>query len=177
MKICRSAFTMIELVFIVLTVGVLAAYASVKLASSRLDAVSVVLKSDIRVLMQSIPSNHFVQYDGVIWPTIEKAASIDLTYWKPAGLAGSQTLSSTLTDTQKPNGRACATLYYGSADANDTAADGNISVGNPILRIIVRGQNTQDTGCNPIRSMFPDGNMSLDYVHYLNLQPAVVTFH
>lgn len=52
----RQGFTMIELVFIIVILGILGAIAVPKMAASRLDAKAVALKTDIGTIIQAFPA-------------------------------------------------------------------------------------------------------------------------
>lgn len=52
----RSGFTMIELVFIIVILGILGAIAVPKMAASRNDAKAVAIKSDIGTITQALPA-------------------------------------------------------------------------------------------------------------------------
>lgn len=52
----RQGFTMIELVFIIVILGILGAIAVPKMAASRLDAKAVALKTDIGTITQAFPA-------------------------------------------------------------------------------------------------------------------------
>ncbi|MDD6056182.1 MAG: type II secretion system protein [Helicobacter sp.] len=60
----KSAFTMLELVFILVILGILAAVAIPKISASRDDAKLVALKADINTLKTSFPAYFLAQGSG-----------------------------------------------------------------------------------------------------------------
>jgi general secretion pathway protein G len=75
----KRGFTMIELVFVIVILGILASIAIPRLAASRDDASAVSLKQDIGTLIQAVPA----WYQGQREISIENAAGIDLKQWEP----------------------------------------------------------------------------------------------
>jgi general secretion pathway protein G len=69
---------MIELVFVIVILGILASIAIPRLAASRDDARAVSLKQDIGTMTQAIPA----WYQGQRQVSIEDAISIDTTLWQ-----------------------------------------------------------------------------------------------
>ena len=57
----RNAFSMIELVFVIVILGVLAAVAVPKFVSSRADAQVATLRSDIATVLKTVPSRVFAE--------------------------------------------------------------------------------------------------------------------
>jgi general secretion pathway protein G len=73
----RRGFTMIELVFVIVILGILASIAIPRLAASRDDARAVTIKQDIGTLSQAVPA----WYQGQREVSIVNAASLDLALW------------------------------------------------------------------------------------------------
>lgn len=74
----RRGFTMIELVFVIVILGILASIAIPRLAASRDDARAVSLKQDISTMTQAVPA----WYQGQREVTIQNAISLDTTLWQ-----------------------------------------------------------------------------------------------
>ena len=80
----KSAFTMIELIFVIVILGILAAVAIPKLAATRDDAMAVTAGSNIKQAIQDIAgfylakkefSNNFSEMTNVILPVMFKGES------------------------------------------------------------------------------------------------------
>lgn len=57
----REAFSMIELIFVIVVMGILAAIAIPKLSLTRSDAQYVGIQSDIQTILSTIQTNNFTQ--------------------------------------------------------------------------------------------------------------------
>ena len=68
---------MIELIFVIIILGVLAAIAVPKLSATRDDAELATIKNDISILVNAVP----IHYQGSKNVLINKAVSLDLTKW------------------------------------------------------------------------------------------------
>jgi len=73
----KQAFTMIELIFVIVILGILAAVAIPKLAATRDDAELASIKNDVAVLLNAVPAN----YQGQKNARIDEAVSLNLTKW------------------------------------------------------------------------------------------------
>jgi general secretion pathway protein G len=102
----KRGFTMIELVFVIVILGILASIAIPKLAASRDDARAVSLKSDIGTLSQAVPA--WYQSQGDI--SIENAMQFDTALWinEPGRLA--------YTFTDGDQGKILVMLFSGGVD-------------------------------------------------------------
>ncbi|MCH5323533.1 MAG: type II secretion system protein [Helicobacter sp.] len=71
----KGAFTMLELVFILVILGILAAIAIPKISASREDAKIVVFKNDINALKSSLPAYFLSQGKGDFKSALELSAT------------------------------------------------------------------------------------------------------
>lgn len=78
-----ESFTMIELVFIIVILGVLASIAIPRLATSREDAIAVAFKSDIGTILQAVPALYLSL--GENFTDIRQAAQLDSARWVDNG--------------------------------------------------------------------------------------------
>jgi len=158
----RAGFTMIELIFVIVILGILAAVAVPKLAATRTDAALASAKSDIGTITQAIPA----WYQGQKDMRILEGTSLDTSKW----LEGAKDVNYTL----KVDGVNCVTVaIYDVNDSNSsdvgslalagtdfTAATGKWIAGaghSPMLKIIKHG--SADTGaiCKTLWTAAPDG--------------------
>ncbi|WP_024953652.1 prepilin-type N-terminal cleavage/methylation domain-containing protein [Sulfurospirillum arcachonense] len=110
----KKGFTMIELIFVIVILGILAAVAIPRLAATRDDARLAAIKTDIGTFMNAIPAWYQGQRDA----RIEQAVSIDLAQWaKPNPGVESYTLSI--------DGAPCVTIAVW--DMNGTAAQDSVA--------------------------------------------------
>ncbi len=77
----RKGFTMIELIFVIVILGILAAVAIPKLAATRNDAKAASIKTDIGTAMQAVPA----WFQGQKEVAFQNAMSIDTNVWTQNG--------------------------------------------------------------------------------------------
>lgn len=155
---------MIELVFIIVILGILAAIAVPKMAASRDDAVAVAIKSDIGTMTQAIPAMYMSQ--GSL-TSIGQAVNLDTSRWSGTGLTVTSVLASATS-----GGTACATVEYTTAIAADATADSTITAGDTIVRVTVIPTGS----CSVLRGMF-GGTASENFVQRINLASSGIKFN
>ncbi len=74
----KKGFTMIELIFVIVILGILAAVAIPKLAATRNDAKAASIKTDIGTAMQAVPA----WFQGQKEVSFLNAMSLDTNTWK-----------------------------------------------------------------------------------------------
>lgn len=149
----RSGFTMIELVFIIVILGILAAIAVPKMAATRDDARAVAVKADIGTMTQAIPAMYMSK--GSL-DKITDAVNIDTSRWTMSDNGETATFS--------VGGTACATV------ALDTTAK------TLTITVIGHTDNAAVTACTILRDTF-GGTTATNYTQTINLASSGITFN
>lgn len=118
----KKGFTMIELIFVIVILGILAAVAVPRLAATRDDARLAAVKTDIGTFLNAIPAWYQGQKDA----RIAEAVNIDTAQWVKSNLGESYTL--------EIDGEDCVTIAVW--ESNTTAgvpqmARTGVATGNP----------------------------------------------
>ncbi|MDX1808889.1 MAG: prepilin-type N-terminal cleavage/methylation domain-containing protein [Sulfurospirillaceae bacterium] len=111
----KKGFTMIELIFVIVILGILAAVAIPRLAATRDDAKLAAVKTDIGTFMNAIPAWYQGQKDA----RIAQATSIDTNQWvQNTGVGAEYTLTL--------DNQACVTIAVWDVNGT-TAADAHVA--------------------------------------------------
>ncbi|RAX58677.1 hypothetical protein CCZ01_02530 [Helicobacter monodelphidis] len=151
-------FTMIELVFILVIIGILASIAIPRLAASRDDAIAVSLKADIGTIMQAMPALYMSQGDNL--KDFSQAINVDSSRW----IQNNQTLTSVLHDNNSP----CVKIEYTNATQNRPSE--HIKMGDKILELSILAR----PACLQLNRLFHTSNT--DYTQVINLSGYGISF-
>lgn len=142
----RTAFTMIEMIFVIIVIGILAAAAVMRLASTRDDTKAAAIKTDIATAIIAAPSWYIGQSDS----SILNAMSLDTTIWKK-----STNIEEYIYSDNGPCVKIAVWDQNGTSGVGNPAAsvatDAQVAGGGfnhqPILRII-KGSNPSGPACS-----------------------------
>ena len=145
----KKGFTMIELIFVIVILGILAAVAIPRLAATRDDATAASIKTDVSTIVQAVPAWYQGQKDAHIL----KAVSLDTSKWQ-VGTGESYSWKENSNDCVKVEVWDMSLSTNGTFTANGTSAVTLASdpttqtwTGAPVLRII-KGGTTTGTVCS-----------------------------
>jgi general secretion pathway protein G len=153
----KKGFTMIELIFVIVILGILAAVAIPKLAATRDDAKLASIKTDVGTLINAVPA----WYQGQKEASILNSASIDTNTWTQNGSNADFTFNIDNT--------ACAQIRI--VDINETNASQILSstITDPSASTtfnglatlqIIKGVST-DPVCNTLWDMVTEQNITM----------------
>lgn len=154
-----DSFTMIELVFIIVILGVLASIAIPRLATSRDDAIAVAIKSDIGTILQAVPAMYLSL--GSRFIHLNQAVQLDSARWLDNGTSIASTL-------QNSSNAPCVQIAYTNAVADNPAQ--HIKIGDKILELTIEHADS----CATINRMFHQGNTV--YKQTINLTGYNIVF-
>jgi len=155
---------MIELIFVIVILGILAAVAVPKLAATRDDAKVAALQTDINTYVNAIPAWFAGQKDA----RIAQAVSLDTAQWKKSTTAGEEAYTLSL-----DGGNGCVTIQV--VDSNGTNEDTTPTInavtgaftatttnGVPVLKII-KHANAANAGtvCTDLWTRVTEQNITM----------------
>ena len=161
----KKGFTMIELIFVIVILGILAAVAIPKLAATRDDAKIAAIQTDIGTFANAIPAWYTGQKDA----RIAQAVSIDTAQWKKIAAA---TATEGYALTLAGDTAICASIIIGedNGTAQSDKPDINATTGAftpsaaaangvPVFRI-VKGSST-DAICKDLWTRVTEQNITM----------------
>lgn len=154
-----DSFTILELVFVIVILGVLAAIAIPRLAMGRDDALAIALKKDIQTIFQAVPAVYLSQ--GESFKAFSQAVQLDTSRWRTEDALISSTLSA-------QDSTPCVRVEHYHATQNIPAQ--NIKVGDKILQLSIQA----NTPCHTLNNLFHKGQQ--DYQQSINLSGYGIPF-
>jgi general secretion pathway protein G len=147
----KKGFTMIELIFVIVILGILAAVAIPKLAATRDDAKAASIKTDIGTAIQAVPS----WFQGQKEASFINAMSLDTNVWAKQNNQCSYVYTDGAGDT------VTMSIYARTVEANGTVTSG------PTLLTACEETNASVLGNSPFLSIALDATNGNDIVDVL----------
>jgi prepilin-type N-terminal cleavage/methylation domain-containing protein len=150
----RKAFSMLELIFVIIVLGILASIAIPNLSATRSDAKAVSVKSDTKLAMDSIIAYYTAKGDI---EDISKAVTLDNTRWSVTNNTNSTSNLAYIFKT-KSNDKECLRIEID--DSEETDKQFTIA----IAKNATGTSGNDDAVCRQLRTLYnklEDGNDSL----------------